>query len=70
MKSGSFSPTNPMNAWSTSTAHSPQPRIAIVVMLKSTNASLASRVIVDGKCSITTGSAFSAANGSRSSSRH
>jgi hypothetical protein len=42
----------------------------MVAMLKSTKASLASRVIVDGKCSITIGSALSAANGSRSSSRH
>src|SRR3954447_21864388 len=59
-----------MKAPSTSSAQRPQPRSAKPASILSANASLCSRDMVDMKCRITSGSAFSCANGSRSLSRH
>src|SRR5471030_1436484 len=53
-----------------SNAHIPQPRSAIKAPQRCASSSLCSRVIRDGKYSITRGSAFISANGSKSSSRH
>jgi len=69
---GSCRPTKPTNGATpgTSTAHQPKPCSANIGSTRSrTIESERARVIVDGKCSITTGSAFSAAKGSRSLSR-
>ncbi|GAA4191289.1 hypothetical protein GCM10023074_09310 [Microbispora amethystogenes] len=66
---GTCNPVKPMNTPSASTAHQPNPRSSNTASTRSTSASLSSRVSVAGKCSMTTGSAFSAAKGSLSSSR-
>ena len=67
---GRASPVNPANRPSTSSAHSPQPFSRSRACARAASASLASRVRVPGKNSITSGSAFSSANGSRSASVH
>ena len=66
-------PTYPTNGATsgTSTAHSPKPRSANCGTIRSrTRSSDCERVSGDGRCSITRGSAFSAANGSRSCCSH
>jgi hypothetical protein len=54
----------------TSTAQKPYPRRWMSLSMRWASASLFSRLSVAGKYSITAGSAFIAANGSRSCSRH
>ena len=61
---------NPANRPSTSSAHRPQPFACSRACARAASASLAARVRVLGKYSITSGSAFSSANGSRSASVH
>ncbi len=69
---GIVSPTNPANSCvsTSSTAQLLQPRSANWDCQASILASLAAREISAGKCFMTFGSAFSAAKGSRSASRH
>ncbi len=54
----------------TSTAQSPHPRSLMPAVNQSAKRSLSARVSGFGKCRITTGSAFIAANDSRSAARH
>ena len=64
---------NPANGVTpgTSTAHGPYPRVSNWGRMRSrTSRSDSARVITAGKNSMTRGSAFIAANGSRSASRH
>src|SRR5438132_4238438 len=71
-KLGTDRPTNPTNGATpgTSTAHRPKPRSSNCFSMRPANASESSRLSVPTKCCMTTGSAFSRANGSRSPARH
>lgn len=66
-----FSPVKPMNSAvpASSKAHSPNPWWSKRASMTFTRESLAARSRVAGKYRITSGSAFSAANGARSASR-
>lgn len=70
-KRGTDNPTKPTKSGpsTTSTAHRPKPCSAEPASMRSTRASLAARSRGAGKCCITRGSAFMAANGARSSGR-
>ena len=69
---GVCKPTNPMNSWVAlhSAAQKPHPRSSMSNWQRSAIASLSVRVSVAGKYSMTRGSAFIAAKGSRSASLH
>src|SRR5579875_1036357 len=70
-KRGTLRPVKPMKVQvsATTTAQTPSPRRANPPSAAAAIPSLAARSRTDGKCSITTGSALRAANGSRSAGR-
>ena len=69
-KRGTASPTKPIHPCASSTAKSPKPYSSHRCCMRSNHASLAARSMTDGKNSMTSGSAFIAACGSRSASVH